>query len=258
MRDCKIDNYSRTKIPRHLAIVMDGNGRWANQRFLPRLAGHKAGITAAQNVIKRALECRIEVLSLFVLSCENWRRPEYEVNYLLDLFLRMLQNEILKLSEQGIRLKIIGERKHFTQELLQHIEYAEQLTANNSRLSLILAVNYGGQWDLVQAMQHLGAKIASGALQPQDISAHILQQHLALGDLPSPDLLIRTSGEQRISNFFLWDLAYTELYFPETLWPDFDAAAFDRALQFFAGRQRRFGHTNEQLEQRSDLCLNSV
>lgn len=237
------------KIPRHVAIVMDGNGRWARKRFLPRVAGHKAGVNAARNVIKRAMERGVEVVSLFVFSSENWRRPPYEVSYLLDLFLNMLENEIHKLHEQGIQLRVIGDRTQFDEKLQLHIAKAEEMTAENKRLKLVLAANYGGQWDLLQAMQKLGREIEQGTLKAGDISPSLIAAHLSLGNLPQPDLFIRTSGEQRISNFFLWDLAYTELYFPEVLWPDFNEEELDKALDFFAGRERRFGFTSEQLQE---------
>jgi undecaprenyl diphosphate synthase len=235
------------RFPRHVAIIMDGNGRWARKKMLPRLAGHKAGVRVAENIIKHAVSAKITLLSLFVFSSENWRRPSNEVKYLLEIFLRVITTKIDKLHKQDIKLLIIGDRTVFSQELQQGIAYAEKITANNQGLQLVLAANYGGQWDIVQAIRALGKKIAAGLLSYADISAQLLQQHLSLGDLPSPDLLIRTSGESRISNFFLWELAYTELYFTETLWPDFRVADFDKALVFFAGRKRRFGCTDEQL-----------
>lgn len=237
-----------SKVPRHLAVIMDGNGRWARKRFLPRVAGHRAGVNAVKAVIKRAMEQGVEVLSLFAFSSENWRRPPYEVSYLLDLFLNMLENEIEKLHEQGISLRVIGDRSPFDEKLQAQMARAEALTANNSQLTLVIAANYGGQWDLTQAMKQVGQKIEEGSLQSSEVSADLISKHLALGSLPPPDLFIRTSGEQRISNFFLWDLAYTELYFTEVLWPDFNEGELDKALRFFAGRERRFGCTSEQLE----------
>lgn len=247
----------KAKLPRHLAIIMDGNGRWARKRFLPRVAGHKAGVNTVRAVIKHAMERGVEILSLFAFSSENWRRPPYEVNYLLDLFLNMLENEVLKLAEQGIQLRVIGDRSQFDEKLQLHIAKAEETTAKNTKFKLVIAANYGGQWDLVQAMKKLGQEIEKGTLRSQDISPELISQQVALGSLPPPDLFIRTSGEQRISNFFLWDLAYTELYFTEVLWPDFNEGELDKALAFFAGRERRFGCTTEQL--RSELlCLNSA
>jgi undecaprenyl diphosphate synthase len=245
------------KLPRHIAIIMDGNGRWARKRFLPRVAGHRAGVNTVRAIIKRAVEQGVEVLSLFAFSSENWRRPPYEVNYLLDLFLNMLENEVQKLHEQGIQLRIIGDRLPFDEKLQLHIAKAEALTASNDKFKLVIAANYGGQWDLVQAMQRIAQEIENGSLTSKDVSPELITQRLALGALPPPDLFIRTSGEQRISNFFLWDLAYTELYFTEVLWPDFNEEELDKALDFFAGRERRFGCTTEQL--RSELlCLNTA
>lgn len=239
----------KNKIPRHVAIVMDGNGRWAHKRLLPRIAGHNAGVNAARAIIKRALECRIEVLSLFVFSSENWRRPSAEVSHLLGLFLNMLENEVHKLHEQGIQLKVIGDRSQFDQKLQAHIAKAEKMTAANNQLTLVLAANYGGRWDLVQAIKKIAGEIEQATLQSTAITDELVAHQLALGDLPAPDLFIRTSGEQRISNFFLWDLAYTELYFTDVLWPDFNEAELDKALSFFATRERRFGYTSEQLKE---------
>lgn len=245
------------RIPRHVAVIMDGNGRWARKRFLPRLAGHKAGIEAVRAVIKRAMEKNIEVLTLFAFSSENWRRPSYEVSFLLDLFLQMLENEIQKLHEQGIQLRVIGDRYQFEEKLQAQIYQAEQLTASNAKLKLIIAANYGGQWDIVQAMKQVGLEIEKGELKSQDITADKLACFLSLKGVSPPDLLVRTSGEQRISNFLLWDLAYTELYFTEVFWPDFNREEFDKALDFYAHRERRFGHTSEQLGSQF-LCSNNA
>lgn len=244
------------KIPRHVAVIMDGNGRWARKRFLPRVAGHKAGVNAVHAIVKRAMERGVEILTLFAFSSENWHRPSYEVSFLLDLFLNMLENEIQKLHEQGIQLRVIGDRYQFEKKLQAQINNAEQLTASNTKLKLIIAANYGGQWDITQAMKQLGHEIEKGTLTSQDITAETVTRFLSLGSLPSPDLFIRTSGEQRISNFLLWDIAYTELYFTKVFWPDFNEDEFDKALDFFAQRERRFGCTSEQLG--SELCLNSA
>jgi len=244
-------------LPRHIAIIMDGNGRWARKRFLPRVAGHRAGVDVLHNIVKRAMERGVEILTLFAFSSENWRRPNYEVSYLLDLFLNMLENEIQKLHEQGIQLRVIGDISRFSERLQTQITKAQEYTAGNSKLKLVIAANYGGQWDLTQAMKKIGSEIEKGSLTSADVTPELIRTKLALGDLPHPDLFIRTSGEQRISNFLLWDLAYTELYFTEVLWPDFNEAMFDQALAFFAGRERRFGCTSEQL--RSELlCLNTA
>jgi undecaprenyl diphosphate synthase len=245
------------KLPRHLAIIMDGNGRWARKRFLPRVAGHRAGVDALHNIVKHAMEQGVEILTLFAFSSENWRRPPYEVSYLLDLFLNMLENEIQKLHEQGIQLRVIGDISKFNEKLQAQIIKAQQFTANNSKLKLVIAANYGGQWDLTQAMKKIALEVEKGTLASSQVSPELITSYLALGDLPPPDLFIRTSGEQRISNFLLWDLAYTELYFTEVLWPDFNEVELDKALDFFAGRERRFGCTSEQL--RSELlCLNTA
>ncbi|HVY53114.1 MAG TPA: polyprenyl diphosphate synthase [Gammaproteobacteria bacterium] len=244
-------------LPRHVAVIMDGNGRWARKRFLPRVAGHKAGVDSVRAVIKRAMERRVEILTLFAFSSENWRRPPFEVNFLLDLFLSMLQNDIEKLHEQGIKLRVIGDRFHFEEKLQKQIAQAEALTANNQKFTLVIAANYGGQWDLTQAMKRIGSEIEKGSISSKEISAELITRNLAIGDLPAPDLFIRTSGEQRISNFLLWELAYAELYFTDVLWPDFNEDEFDKALAFYAQRERRFGCTSEQL--RSELlCLNSA
>ncbi|MCD6039099.1 MAG: ispU [Gammaproteobacteria bacterium] len=234
-------------LPRHIAIVMDGNGRWAKKRHLPRLAGHKAGVEAAQRAVKHCVEKKIEVLTLFAFSSENWRRPSEEVSYLMQLFITALQNEANKLHEQNIQLRVIGDRTRFDEKLCQQIVAVENLTANNTGLKLLLATNYGGQWDMMQAVQHIGRKIESGVLSSHEITIELIQENLSFSDLPDPDLFIRTSGEQRISNFILWQLAYTELYFTEVLWPDFNANELDKAFVFFTERERRFGFTSEQL-----------
>ena len=245
------------KLPCHIAIIMDGNGRWARKRFLPRVAGHRAGVDALHKIVEHAGESGVKILSLFAFSSENWRRPPYEVTYLLDLFLNMLENEIHKLHEQGIALRVVGDVSQFSEKLQLQIAKAQALTAQNNRLTLVIAANYGGQWDLTQAMKRIGREIEQGSISSSDVSPELIKTRLALGDLPPPDLFIRTSGEQRISNFLLWDLAYTELYFTDVLWPDFNKDELDKALAFFAGRERRFGCTSEQL--RSELlCLNSA
>lgn len=245
------------KLPRHIAVIMDGNGRWARKRFLPRVAGHRAGVDALHNIVKHSMEQGVEILTLFAFSSENWRRPQYEVSYLLDLFLNMLENEIQKLHEQGIQLRVIGDISKFNEKLQAQIIKAQNFTANNNKFKLVIAANYGGQWDLTQAMKKIAREIEKGTLASGSVSPELITTQLALGDLPPPDLFIRTSGEQRISNFLLWDLAYTELYFTEVLWPDFNEVELDKALDFFASRERRFGCTSEQL--RSELlCLNTA
>jgi len=237
-----------TKIPEHVAIIMDGNGRWANKRGLPRVAGHKAGVETVRAVIQACAEKGIKVLTLFAFSSENWRRPEKEVSLLMALFLAALQREVKKLHKNGVQLRIVGDVSAFDNKIQAQIKKSEELTKNNSKLVLNIAANYGGQWDITEAVKSLAKQVESGALKAEDISSDLINQNLSMSDLPEPDLFIRTGGEQRISNFLIWQLAYSELYFTDTLWPDFDREAFDVALDSFAGRQRRFGHTGEQIE----------
>jgi undecaprenyl diphosphate synthase len=234
-------------IPRHIAIIMDGNGRWAKQRHLPRVAGHKAGVDAVRNTVKYCAEKNVEVLTLFAFSSENWRRPEQEVNYLMDLFIIALEREAKKLHKQNIQLRIVGDRSRFDAKLALQMQKAEALTVNNTGLKLIIAANYGGQWDVTEACRQIAREVEQGKLSSAAISADLIHARLATGDLPDPDLFIRTSGEQRISNFMIWQLSYAELYFSNVLWPDFNAQELDKALEFFAGRERRFGCTSEQL-----------
>lgn len=236
------------RMPRHIAIVMDGNGRWAKKRFLPRTAGHRAGVAAVRKVIECCLKRRIEALTLFAFSSENWRRPPQEVSLLMELFLTTLERETEKLNENGVRLRVIGDRAAFAPVLQEKISAAERLTSENSQLNLTIAANYGGRWDILQAARVLAERVAQGDLCPEDISTGVFESELALADLPEPDLFIRTGGEQRISNFLLWQLAYTELYFSPALWPDFDDQALELALNDYASRQRRFGYTSEQVE----------
>jgi len=234
--------------PRHVAIIMDGNGRWAQNRGLPRVAGHKAGVETVRTVIKTCAEKGIEVVTLFAFSSENWRRPEKEVSLLMSLFLVALQREVKKLHKNGVQLRIVGDVSAFDRKIQEQIKKSEELTKNNKTLVLNIAANYGGQWDITQAVKTLAMQVESGKLKADDISSDLIKQNLTMSDLPEPDLFIRTGGEQRISNFLIWQLAYSELYFTDTLWPDFDRQAFEEALVSFAGRQRRFGHTGEQIE----------
>lgn len=235
------------KGPRHVAIIMDGNGRWASRRRLPRFAGHKAGVETVKEVVRACGEKGIEVLTLFAFSSENWRRPQEEVGLLMGLFMTALDQQVRKLHEHNIRLRIIGDRSAFSRTLQQRIEAAEALTGNNSGLNLVIAANYGGRWDVVQATRIIAARVGAGELNADEIDSALMQSLLSLSDLPEPDLFIRTGGEKRVSNFLLWHLAYTELYFTDTLWPDFDRQAFDGALASFATRQRRFGRTGDQV-----------
>jgi len=239
---------SEDPLPRHIAIIMDGNGRWAKKRFLPRTAGHRAGVISVRKVVESCAEKGIEALTLFAFSSENWRRPPQEVSVLMGLFLTTLERETERLRQNNVRLRVIGDRSALAGELQERIAAAEHLTRNNTGLNLAIAANYGGRWDILQATQSLAEEVARGALSPSQITGELLEARLALADLPQPDLFIRTGGEQRISNFLLWQLAYTELYFTPVLWPDFDQNALEQALLDYSSRQRRFGYTSEQLE----------
>ena len=238
-------------LPRHIAIIMDGNGRWAKQRHLPRIAGHKAGVDSVRETVKWCAEKNVEVLTLFAFSSENWQRPEKEVSYLMELFVMALEREVKKLHKQNIQLSIIGDRSRFDEKLQAHMQKAEALTANNTGLKLVIAANYGGQWDITEACREIAKDVESGKLASFDITPELISQKLTTADLPPPDLFIRTSGERRISNFLIWQLAYTEMYFSEVLWPDFDGRELDKALEFFLGRERRFGCISEQLRTKS-------
>ncbi len=228
-------------LPKHIAIVMDGNGRWAESRNLPRVAGHEAGVKSIEKILKVAVEKQISVLTLFAFGIENWGRPEEEINFLMDLFLTNLHEQSAQFLKNNIQFRVIGDRARISSELLAKIEHVQTLTEANTGLTLVIAFNYSGQWDILQATQKLGAKIAKKALTAVEITYQHIQNFLCLADLPLPDLFIRTSGEQRISNFLLWQLAYTELYFTEILWPDFNEVEFEQALYEFSLRQRRYG-----------------
>ena len=231
------------KSPRHIAIIMDGNGRWAKKRFMPRVAGHKRGVDAVREMVSTCIDLGVEYLTLFAFSSENWRRPADEVSFLMQLFLKAMEREVVKLHENNIRLKIVGRRDRFEPQIVELIEQSERKTAANKGLTLTIAADYGGRWDILQAGNTL---LAQNPLLGE-ITEDMLAAHLAMSYAPEPDLFIRTGGEQRISNFLLWQLAYTELYFTETLWPDFDAAMLKRAIDSFPQRERRFGRTSEQL-----------
>ncbi|HEY0767196.1 MAG TPA: polyprenyl diphosphate synthase [Steroidobacteraceae bacterium] len=232
--------------PRHVAITMDGNGRWAAERGLTRSAGHRAGLTPVRMCIEECARRGVEALTLFAFSSENWARPAEEVGSLMGLFLEALDREIADLHAKGVRVRFIGERRALSVRLQARIAAAEERTAGNGGMKLQVAVSYGGRWDIIQATQKLARECSSGALRPEDISEGRFAAELALAGLPEADLLIRTGGEQRISNFLLWDLAYAELYFSARLWPDFAVADLEDALAFFASRERRFGHTTAQ------------
>ena len=231
----------RTNIPRHVCVIMDGNGRWAKKRLLPRVIGHKRGLTALENLAARCAELGVEYLTVFAFSTENWRRPEDEVSFLMKLFLQALGGKVAKMHQNNLRLKVIGNRSRFPAAIVEGIEAAERLTADNTGLTLTVAADYGGRWDILQAANRL---IAEGK---SEITEDDLSQRLSLAEAPEPDLFIRTGGETRISNFMLWQMAYAEFYFTDALWPDFDAAEFDRAISSFRVRERRFGRTSEQL-----------
>lgn len=235
------------KTPRHVAIIMDGNNRWAKKRLLPGIAGHKAGVDAVRAVIDVCAGAGVEVLTLFAFSSENWQRPAEEVGALMELFLLALRREARKLKENGIRLRVIGDCSRFHPELQNAIREAEVLTANEQRFTLQIAANYGGQWDILQAARQMAEQMQAGQLSADEFTAARFQSHLSTGDLPPADLCIRTGGERRISNFLLWQMAYTELYFTDLYWPDFKRDAMREALDDFARRQRRFGKTDEQI-----------
>lgn len=238
---------THTQLPQHIAVIMDGNGRWAKKRFMPRVAGHRAGVEAARQIVKNCAKRKIKVLSLFAFSSENWRRPAQEVNYLMELFITGLEREVSMLHENNIQLRFIGDRTKFNEKLCQKINEVEQLTVHNTGMVLIIAADYGGQWDICNAARALAKEVEDGKLTSADITPDRLASKLSFADLPNPDLFIRTSGEIRISNFMLWQLAYTELYFTDVLWPDFDEAELEKALNQYTHRERRFGKSGEQL-----------
>lgn len=233
-------------MPRHIAVIMDGNGRWAKKRFLPRIMGHKRGVETVRDMVKQCIDLGVEYLTLFAFSSENWRRPPEEVKFLMGLFMEALKREAVKLHENQIRLVMIGDRSRFDPLLLKEIHAAEKLTEHNERLTLTIAANYGGRWDMMQAVQRMLQ------IHPEKITSfgeRDLASFLSMHYAPEPDLFVRTGGEQRISNFLLWQLAYTELYFTDTLWPDFDRKAFMLAIESYRRRERRFGRTSEQLNE---------
>jgi len=233
-------------VPQHVAIIMDGNGRWAKRQHLPRIAGHRRGVESVRNSVGACVERGISYLTLFAFSSENWRRPAEEVALLMQLFTAALTNEVEKLHKNGVRLKVVGDVERFGKKLRALIDKAEGLTAANQRLTLTIAANYGGRWDIMQALSRL---VKEKKFAIESIKEEALAPYLAMSYAPEPDLFIRTGGEQRISNFLLWQLAYSEFYFTETLWPDFDAAALDAAIVSYRGRERRFGRTSDQVEQ---------
>ncbi len=243
----EIGNTSIKAVPDHIAVIMDGNGRWAKSRALPRHAGHRSGVKAVRETVELAAKRGVSYLTLFAFSSENWRRPKDEVSRLMGLFLEALQREVDDLHRNNVRLTFVGAREQLQEGLIDKIAAAEEKTRNNSGLNLVVAVAYGGRWDIVEAAKSLAAQVSAGELAVADIDDNHFAAQLALDGVPDPDLLIRTGGEQRISNFLLWNLAYAELWFSNCLWPEFGAAEFDAALAFYAGRQRRYGHTGDQV-----------
>ena len=245
---------SETKLPRpeHIAIIMDGNGRWAKNKNLPRAAGHHAGVKTLRKLIEHAVAQRLSTMTVYAFSRENWQRPEKEVDLLMELFITALKSEVKDLHKNNVRLKFIGDKTAFSDKLQKIISDSETLTSENSGLSLNIAANYSGRWDITQAFQSISEDITSGKLSAADINEGLITERMSLAEHKEPDLFIRTGGEQRISNYFLWQLAYTELYFTDVLWPDFNPEQLDNACEWFANRQRRFGKTSEQIEQNND------
>ncbi|RUO80564.1 di-trans,poly-cis-decaprenylcistransferase [Idiomarina tyrosinivorans] len=234
-------------MPKHVAIIMDGNGRWAKKRGKRRTAGHKAGAESVRRAVSFARRNGIESLTLFAFSSENWQRPKAEVTVLMELFMTVLKREVPELHERNVRLNVVGDTSQFSKRLQERIAEAEKLTAQNTALQLNIAANYGGRWDIVNAARQLAEQVAAGTLHPQAIDEKLLQQHIQLAQQAQPDLLIRTGGEHRVSNFLLWQVAYAEFYFTDVLWPDFDEQVFAEAVADFASRERRFGLTSEQI-----------
>lgn len=235
-------------LPKHVAIIMDGNGRWAESRLLPRILGHHRGVESARKVVQHCVDLRLPVLTLFAFSSENWRRPAKEVNLLMTLLQKLLLEEVHQLNANNVRLRVIGDKVRLNQMLQDAITHAETATVNNTGLQLNIALNYGGRWDIVQAAQRISSAVVAREINIADINEQLFSKYVMLADLAEPDLLIRTSGEQRLSNFLLWQMAYTEIYFTPALWPDFSSTELDLALEFFAQRQRRFGQVEQPEE----------
>ena len=238
---------AKTKIPRHIAIVMDGNGRWAKARNKPRFMGHKRGVEAVREIVKKCSALNVECLSLFAFSSENWKRPEEEVKNIMGLFMLALDREAKALARNNVRLYIVGDISQFSEKLQKKIKKVEEITAKSTGLNLIIAANYGGRWDIVQSARQLAQEVKAGDIEAESISEETLSNKLATKKFPDPDLFIRTGGEKRISNFLIWQMAYTELYFTDVLWPDFNADELQKAIQDFSSRQRRFGKTGDQV-----------
>ena len=243
----EISDSTDALLPKHIAVVMDGNGRWANKRHLPRAAGHKAGVGTTRKIVENCVKNNIEALTIFAFSSENWNRPASEVSSLMSLFVSTITAEVKKLNKKNVCVRFIGDRARFSEKLQQSINASEELTKDNTGLHLNIAANYGGRWDVVNACKLIAVEIENNNQAVDDIDESTLNSFMSLSDLPAPDLFIRTGGEQRISNFLIWQLAYSELYFVDTLWPDFSDESFYTALEWYAGRQRRFGKTGQQL-----------
>ena len=239
---------AQSPIPRHVAVIMDGNGRWAKQRGLPRIAGHRKGVERVRDMVSVCGEKGIGYLTLFAFSSENWRRPTQEVQLLMELFMSALGNEVKKLHKNNVRFRVIGDLQRFGEKIISRVRQAEMLTGGNTGLTLTIAANYGGRWDIAQACAELARRAVRGELDPDRITEENIEPFLSMAGIPEPDLFIRTGGEQRVSNFLLWQLAYTEMFFTPVLWPDFDRTQFELALASYAGRQRRFGLTGDQIE----------
>ncbi len=237
----------QSPLPKHIAIIMDGNGRWAKKRGMPRVAGHRSGVKSLRNIVEYASNKNIQALTVYAFSSENWQRPKQEVTLLMELFLSSLKQEIHNLHQNNIRLRFIGNKTEFPEKLQKYIKDSEELTVNNTGLHFNIAANYGGHWDIKQAVVNLFHKIQSNEISIEDISEDSITEFIELSDLPNPDLFIRTGGEKRISNYLLWQIAYTELYFTDCLWPDFDIKEFEQAIEWYQGRERRYGKTSEQV-----------
>jgi undecaprenyl diphosphate synthase len=248
-----VSQESQQRVPKHVAIIMDGNGRWATQRNRVRTWGHREGVKSVRAVVEESVRRGVGTLTLFAFSSENWQRPPTEVKLLMDLFMSTLRGEVRRLNDNGVRLRIVGERSAFSDKLQRRIADAEDLTAHNTALNLQVAANYGGRWDIAQATRRVVADCLAGRLDPAAVDEQAIAERLSFADLPNPDLFIRTGGEKRLSNFVLWQAAYAELYFTDLLWPEFGAAAYGLALDDYANRQRRFGRTGEQIRAQSAL-----
>ncbi|MDG1687461.1 MAG: isoprenyl transferase [Gammaproteobacteria bacterium] len=240
------------QVPKHIAIIMDGNGRWAKSRHQSRFMGHRAGVKSVEKIVKHCVKCEVEVLSLFAFSSENWRRPTKEVSLLMELFAVALKQQTKRIHKNNTRLRVIGDISKFSKSLQKQIEEAQTITENNTGLTINVAANYGGRWDITRSVKQLAERVMEGSLKLEDITEQQITQGLITADLPEPDLFIRTGGEQRVSNFMLWQMAYTEFYFTDTLWPDFDEQVLDTAIASFNQRERRFGKTSEQLKECND------